>query len=882
MPFCGPSRYFCRTVICYQFATFVCDSPDGLRPSFFNITLLIVLSYLALTGRRALETQLRLQFIEAHRAAYRIHLLEQRISLVCHPPPPTTLEWLFDLLKEASSSIDYVRCCIEDDYPELGALLASGVSDVRGSLNQLGRIDSLLQVNLNAILGQSNSSYDKTLSDATKSFIRSNFSRPPGPVTPTTDRSAGSPTEELASPSERPIGRSHTCPAPPASAVPRPQSELESSPVIRRQMSAPAGDSSRNSISFMAAATCESVEPRLCGKGKRANSLQFDSVEPRSSLSSVGLEPSPNQTYLSSRSVTTSLCPLRLPVRTDPLAFTAGSPEQRRSRVDIRPCHSQLPGLRVRYGLVTSCGTRRLMAAALRELVTTERLAKDGDTEGEELESRRRSCDNGAVWMGPKELLPSEIKCIGVDWNLDLPLLDRTTGGQALLLVGLRVLEAYVDNFLMCGSAELLCFLVEIQSRYQSDNPYHNAVHGAEVCHSTLFLSNSLCAFDKLTNCEQVGLLVASLCHDVAHPGKNNAFQVASASELAMRYNDQSVLENFHSAETFNVLTNDKCNFTKGLPKDEYTRFRQCVIDLVLETDMSKHFESLAKFKVCRQSSEFSVGGKAEDRWHAIKMCIKAADIGHCSKSWTLHYRWASFCIEEFFMQGDEEVRLGLPVSPLCDRNKSDEIPKSQSGFLQFVCLDLFEELSRVEESAYAEECVFSHQSGVAASSYYRTPGGYHRHPPIAGPSCLLPSASTMSPSHGKRVSFADESNSTSICATTFSGGGFQDEEEEEYAVGEEAPPAISRVLGPVTTRSCPNNCSTHTPVTANSPSAPITPNRTALRTSCCEDEVGRGIRGGVVHRWCVEQLLDNKNLWQERADAVEAGRGNATNTTAA
>lgn len=71
-------------------------------------------------------------------------------------------------------------------------------------------------------------------------------------------------------------------------------------------------------------------------------------------------------------------------------------------------------------------------------------------------------------------------------------------------------------------------------------------------------------------------LQIGTLCHDIDHPGMDNAFQVRcravcrrtvyrcvctrrvcqvkSLSDLALRYNDTSVLENHHAAVTFSVL----------------------------------------------------------------------------------------------------------------------------------------------------------------------------------------------------------------------------------------------------------------------------------------------------------------------------------------
>eukprot|EP00913_Durusdinium_trenchii_P013778 g12937.t1 len=43
----------------------------------------------------------------------------------------------------------------------------------------------------------------------------------------------------------------------------------------------------------------------------------------------------------------------------------------------------------------------------------------------------------------------------------------------------------------------------------------------------------------------------------------------------------------------------------------------------------------------------------------------------------------------EFFAQGEEERELGLPISPLCDRNEVD-IAGSQVGFLHHLVLPLY------------------------------------------------------------------------------------------------------------------------------------------------------------------------------------------------
>ena len=54
-------------------------------------------------------------------------------------------------------------------------------------------------------------------------------------------------------------------------------------------------------------------------------------------------------------------------------------------------------------------------------------------------------------------------------------------------------------------------------------------------------------------------MLTASIVHDYRHPGVNNGFLIKTSDPIALRYNDESVLENFHVAEGFGVMANPKC-----------------------------------------------------------------------------------------------------------------------------------------------------------------------------------------------------------------------------------------------------------------------------------------------------------------------------------
>jgi len=284
------------------------------------------------------------------------------------------------------------------------------------------------------------------------------------------------------------------------------------------------------------------------------------------------------------------------------------------------------------------------------------------------------------------------------DWGFDLFALDREANSRVVEIYGEVVLVQHCQGALSCGTFTTRAFLKKVASLYQP-NPYHNAIHAAQVCHSAVWLTRCIGLADEQSDIEHAAFMIAAMCHDVKHFGRNNAFCVNTEHALALKYNDSRVLENMHAATCIELLqSSGEASMLEALMKADRVSLRSQIIEYILATDMSEHFEIITKFRVKRDSPDFSMSSEP-DRHFIARMCMKAGDIGHAALPWGLHEAWSVRVTQEFFLQGDEERSLGMTVSALCDRQSPGDIGKSQKGFLEFVCLPLFEELARFQAS---------------------------------------------------------------------------------------------------------------------------------------------------------------------------------------
>ncbi|XP_022258184.1 calcium/calmodulin-dependent 3',5'-cyclic nucleotide phosphodiesterase 1B-like isoform X2 [Limulus polyphemus] len=241
----------------------------------------------------------------------------------------------------------------------------------------------------------------------------------------------------------------------------------------------------------------------------------------------------------------------------------------------------------------------------------------------------------------------------------------------------------FTDQAVQCTeiqTAVLENFMIQMESGYNTyKNPYHNSIHAADVTQTTHYMLFQAGLANWLTDMEVFAMLFAAVIHDYKHTGTTNNYHVMSRSDIALIYNDRSVLENHHLSETFRLLKDQNLNILQNLSRDEYRDFRSLVIEMVLGTDMTSHFNHLKIMKKLLAHQEFSV-----DKAKGMALVLHCCDISHPSKEWRVHYHWTKLLLEEFFQQGDKEKELGLPFSPLCDRNTTP-VAESQIGFINFI-----------------------------------------------------------------------------------------------------------------------------------------------------------------------------------------------------
>lgn len=313
------------------------------------------------------------------------------------------------------------------------------------------------------------------------------------------------------------------------------------------------------------------------------------------------------------------------------------------------------------------------------------------------------------------------------DFNI-LDVLDCVDACSVLVLVGWAIIGSPASQEVMMASLgksiekdeessgynfsstlgvdhkSLVSFFRSLEAQYSTMQKYHNNIHAADVLqtlHSMIRMGVGDLS-DSLSTIHLFAMLLAAAAHDVGHPGTNNFYQINAQTNLAIVYNDKSPLENMHASKASQLLKS--AHLLEHFSHEQATLVRTKMIQAILTTDMSHHFNSVSYIEdvISRFDNDgvdwydFVHTDQSTDVVNDIfNFMIHLADISNPAKPRSLAKYWAECALAEFFAQGDLEKELNLPISPLCDRDKTN-LATSQRDFIRYVVLPAYEVLGKI------------------------------------------------------------------------------------------------------------------------------------------------------------------------------------------
>ena len=242
-------------------------------------------------------------------------------------------------------------------------------------------------------------------------------------------------------------------------------------------------------------------------------------------------------------------------------------------------------------------------------------------------------------------------------------------------------------------------FIWEVCKRHDVLN-YHNWHHAVCTMHGS-FLFLSLAGGEEMYDDKDIfAILVAALCHDLEHSGQNNDFHVKTQSELALKYENQSVLENHSITQTLTMLQDPKFNIFVNITDCDMIYIEHFVREMILATDPA-HSATLTISLATRVEDTVNKGLKAdnlEDRLLLGRMILHASDVKNTvHEDFSVAKDWCSRVTSEFTDQATKEKALGVSVTPYMDGLETEyKIANMQIEFCHFMIVPFFKMVGAV------------------------------------------------------------------------------------------------------------------------------------------------------------------------------------------
>jgi high affinity cGMP-specific 3',5'-cyclic phosphodiesterase 9 len=237
-------------------------------------------------------------------------------------------------------------------------------------------------------------------------------------------------------------------------------------------------------------------------------------------------------------------------------------------------------------------------------------------------------------------------------------------------------------------------FVYACSRRYRAV-PFHSFFHAFNVTQTLFHFLTGCGAAKAFGPLELLGMVIATMCHDMDHPGLNNDFQRKAHTRIAQLHK-KSILENHHYLQAMGILSKAEFNILVNLTPEQEDLVLLYVRDLILATDLSMHGLVINKLKerqkvVSRLLQKQNCHLLLDQEDKILLMCslVKCADLSNEIREQSLAKQWAKLVLVEFFKQADTEKELKLETAAFMDRTKII-ISKEQLNFIEKLCMPLY------------------------------------------------------------------------------------------------------------------------------------------------------------------------------------------------
>ncbi|KAH3680212.1 hypothetical protein WICMUC_000477 [Wickerhamomyces mucosus] len=284
---------------------------------------------------------------------------------------------------------------------------------------------------------------------------------------------------------------------------------------------------------------------------------------------------------------------------------------------------------------------------------------------------------------------------------------------------------------LILDDNSILSFLFSLRDSYRGGNAFHNFRHAVDVLQATFYFLlriQTLPRFKEFTESmhlhpndqirqtnhhfkahipnfskddsildpiQSLALLVASVGHDVGHPGLTNDFMNKNKTPISKVYSTNSTLENYHSTIFQDILSNhwpafldNQYTTDKKLPLN--TNVLQ--VESIIATDMANHFEYIGKINdigkvLADPVQRRSIKTNLKHTSTLLSLIIKCADISNVARPLTVSARWGVVLTREFdeIQQLNENLHGKLDLNALNDNREFPKFSKDiEDAFAEF------------------------------------------------------------------------------------------------------------------------------------------------------------------------------------------------------